>query len=677
MAKGTTPTDMQNMDVSNLQNDYHDANNGILYNLVPSNKFDSFTVTFLKQKTFQEMSELLNKEYTFKCNANGTATTATTLAGNQKVVLSLYKTKKLLIQGNGSWEWRNTVFRDFSSQLTPLIPADTQINPGNTPNRHVSEPMNMEDTASNSRPIHKLYDTLINEIISPKDASTPSNAKIRETRQSSRKKSTDETNRNSSQENASVADSYNEQNNITVELDDENEATSENISSGERSGSSNAVNQISLVKQDLQKQRKENKELQKSARDLLQETQTLKKENNKLRQAIGAKDSELNIAKRKLQNNSKTIQQHEQSIADLKKKLASVSADSLVFGEQKDKLKEEVKILKAEKLKLVDKLMQTTTVSDSLEDKLEREFEILRQELSNEIKEVKEHIRKSAELTKQPTSSTSSAHTTTNVNSGNKNNSNAEPASSSRISETGVKTVFIAGDDTTSVLSTRILSDSNISVKIKSHKDGKLMTLESTLDKLSEDKGNYTKSLSAVVLHAGANNITNAESVESIVHDLKKVTDTIRKLNPKVKILVSSTIPRRNDRLVNSAIASANQSVKNACQEHNLVYIDNDKNFYEDRKPDVSLYKDAVSLNKKGGKFLGQNIKAALQTVLGLQSQGDREPSATVHKQDFRFRPPPRQSDQPRRIDQPRPMIPPWMAFYPPWMPAHPQQHWK
>ena len=181
-----------------------------------------------------------------------------------------------------------------------------------------------------------------------------------------------------------------------------------------------------------------------------------------------------------------------------------------------------------------------------------------------------------------------------------------------------------------------------------------------------------------MVLHAGANNITDAESVESIVHDLKKVTDTIRKVNPEVKILVSSTIPRRNDRLVNSAIASANQSIKNACQVHNLVYIDNDKNFYKDRKPDVSLYKDAVSLNKKGGKFLGQNIKTALQTVLGLQPQGDREPSATIHRQDFRFRPPPRRSDQPRRIDQPRPMIPPWMAFYPPWMPAHShQQHWK
>ena len=232
---------------------------------------------FLNKKTFQEISKLLNNEYTFKCNANGTATTATTLAGNQKVVLSLYKTKKLLIQGNGSWEWRNTVFREFSSQLTSLIPADTQINPGNTPNRHVSEPMNMENTSSHSRPINKLYDTLINEIISPKDASTPSNAKIRETRQSSRKRSTDETNSNSAQESASVADSYNEQNNITMELDDENETTSENLPSGERSGSSNAVNQTSLVKQDLEKQRKENKELQKSARDLLQETQTLKK----------------------------------------------------------------------------------------------------------------------------------------------------------------------------------------------------------------------------------------------------------------------------------------------------------------------------------------------------------------------------------------------------------------
>ena len=98
------------------------------------------------------------------------------------------------------------------------------------------------------------------------------------------------------------------------------------------------------------------------------------------------------------------------------------------------------------------------------------------------------------------------------------------------------------------------------------------MTLESTLDKLSEDKGDYTKHLNAVVLHAGANNITDAESAESKVQDLKKVTDIIRKVNPEVKILVSSTIPRRNDRLVNSAIASANQFVKYACQEHNLVY---------------------------------------------------------------------------------------------------------
>ena len=231
--------------------------------------------------------------------------------------------------------------------------------------------------------------------------------------QTSWKKSTYETNRKSTQENASVADSFNERNNSTVVLD--------------------YVNQITLMNQDLEKQRKENNELQKSARDLLQETQTLKKENSKLRQTIGAKDSELNIAKRKLQNNAKTNQQHEQSIADLKKKLASVSADSLVFGEQKDKLKEEVKILKAEKLKLVDKVMQNTAVSDSLEDKLEREFENLRQELSNEIKEVKEHIRKTAKSTKQPISSTPSTHTANNGNSGNKNNSNAEPESISKL----------------------------------------------------------------------------------------------------------------------------------------------------------------------------------------------------------------------------------------------------
>ena len=128
-------SDMQTLEDSNTTHDYQDDNNGILYSLAPSKSFDSFNVTVFKEQTFKEITQLLNVEYTFKTNCNGSGTIATTEAGSQKVVLTLYNSKKLLIQGAGSWEWRNTVFRDISRKLMPCNSEDTQINPGNTPNR--------------------------------------------------------------------------------------------------------------------------------------------------------------------------------------------------------------------------------------------------------------------------------------------------------------------------------------------------------------------------------------------------------------------------------------------------------------------------------------------------------------------------------------------------------------
>ena len=126
---------MQTLNDPNTTNYYQDDNNGVLYNLVNSKNIDSFTVTFFNEQTFKEITEILNAEYTFKTNSNGSGTIATTEAGSQKVVLNLYNSKKLLIQGAGSWEWRNTAFRDISRKLTPCNVENTQINPGNTPNR--------------------------------------------------------------------------------------------------------------------------------------------------------------------------------------------------------------------------------------------------------------------------------------------------------------------------------------------------------------------------------------------------------------------------------------------------------------------------------------------------------------------------------------------------------------
>ena len=647
-------SDMQTLDDSNTTHDYQDDNTGVLYSLAPSKSFDSFTVTVFKEQTFKEITQLLNAEYTFKTNSNGSGTIATTEAGSQKVVLTLYNSKKLLIQGAGSWEWRNTVFRDISRKLMPCNSEDTQINPGNTPNRLRSESV-MVANKNSSPAINKIVDTLINKITSPRAASTPVNPKTAEAQNTSKTTSTAKTKKTSIKSSTSSISNQDDNDNV-IDL-----VSSPTVVTG----------QITAIKLELEKQKKENKELQKTSRDLLTQTQTLKKENEKLRNAVGAKESETNIAKKKLQENSKTIKQHEQKIKEIQNKNASASADRLLLAEQNTKLKDEIKDLKAEKLKLVDILMQNTGASDTLESKLERGFEELKEELANEIKEIKEQISKSMRITGQQNS--------TSLNRDNiernlpQNMQNAATPTAAANKEPSTKNVFIVGDDTTSVLSPRILSDTNMSVKVKTHRGGNILTLKNTLEKMASDSLHYLKNMQAVVLHAGANDISDAQPAESVANELEKAASVIKKVNPDAKILISSITPRRNDRLVNSAISEANRSIINTCQEHNFMFIDNDKNFYKDNKPDVSLYKDGINLNKKGGKFLGQNIQEALRTILAAtEPRRDRGPRQPADKQDFRYR------ATPRREDHPRPMIPPWMAFYPPWMPAHPPPHyWK
>ena len=122
--------------------DYRDANTSSLYDLIPSSKKDSCTVTFYTQDTFNEVAKFLQAQYSFQTNSNNTALTTDTSVNKQKVVLTLYKNRKLLIQGAGSWTWRNTVFRDISAQLTisvvdlsqsTTIHTATDNSIGNTP----------------------------------------------------------------------------------------------------------------------------------------------------------------------------------------------------------------------------------------------------------------------------------------------------------------------------------------------------------------------------------------------------------------------------------------------------------------------------------------------------------------------------------------------------------------
>ena len=158
-------------------------------------------------------------------------------------------------------------------------------------------------------------------------------------------------------------------------------------------------------------------------------------------------------------------------------------------------------------------------------------------------------------------------------------------------------------------LSSRLMSSNNMSVKIKTHREGRIETIENSLVKLSEEDRSYLTNLNAIILHAGAGNITDADTPDSIVNKLKDAAETIHNVSPEARIIMPSILLRRNDRITNTVISETNHAFKDVCQEQDYVSIANDKVFLKDGRHDVSLYRDPLILNKKGGTFLRQNMQ--------------------------------------------------------------------
>lgn len=107
----------------NLQNPF----NVTVYDLKTSKNFESCTVIFFTQDKFNELTDLLKTQY--KCNQNPktTALISSQLVENQNITLTLYTSRKLLIQGAGCWSWRNTVFCELATCLSVASAEDNSI----------------------------------------------------------------------------------------------------------------------------------------------------------------------------------------------------------------------------------------------------------------------------------------------------------------------------------------------------------------------------------------------------------------------------------------------------------------------------------------------------------------------------------------------------------------------
>ena len=125
---------------SDIPADFHDKNNGVLYVVKESCLGESITISFYDKAVFEQVYERLTNIYLFTLNQPQTGHMTTTTIGKEKVVITAFKTGKLLIQGNESKLWKNTMFRATIENLSGKIPFTKNDKAGSEPDQTTSTP---------------------------------------------------------------------------------------------------------------------------------------------------------------------------------------------------------------------------------------------------------------------------------------------------------------------------------------------------------------------------------------------------------------------------------------------------------------------------------------------------------------------------------------------------------
>ena len=644
--------------------DYDDKHNGSLYDIAPSNNGECFTAIFYTDQTFKEITELLEHEYKFQPNKDNNGQEADVLLYDKKVVINLYKNKKMIIQGAGSKLWRNSVYRMLTDKLTPRqsLSIKTEHSLDESTDEVVCTYVETPVKHTQKGPVKNTLNKMMNKVSSPGTSIKPKRKN----------------------EPIQIADEMDEIVTLPIVVPE---------------ASSEKQDTIQSYKSHLEKQFRENKQLQDNLKEMMCQSKLLKSENEKLQKVVVDLKTENQTLKSKLSGCDEKVKETQQQIKTLKSQLAKESGNNLVAAEENNKLKKRNNVVTQEKEKLLDQLMQSSTSTESVENKIESELQDFKDIVLEELQEIKAKIESSRTLqnnritsniessqklpvnkSKDTSDNQTSVPTVRNRIEPAQSNSN-EPAQRNRHESTLEngqplnitnkhssirKAAFIAGDSITSILSTKRMSDEKLKVNVKTHSGGRVRFVEHSLIKLAEDETSAMRQAQTVVLHVGTNNVSDADQSESIADDMKDLADTIHNINKDAKIIVSSILPRRNDKLVNQAIEKTNESLKNACEEKGYHFLDNTESFMKDNKPNTALYKDNLHLNPRGGRTLGENIKQKIQHILNIQvNDGERDNSNSRQQgQNFQNG---RQPGRRRFMNNRGMMYMPVPMFQPPW----------
>ena len=239
-------------------------------------------------------------------------------------------------------------------------------------------------------------------------------------------------------------------------------------------------------------------------------------------------------------------------------------------------------------------MVSTTDTSDMIEEKLETGFHNSTDLILKEMTELKNQFEKSVSSTK----TIPFPRTTITQEPSSSWSSNTQDATNTTVEGTEQQTagershnVFIAGDCITSILSQNKMVHANIQVKIKSHSNGSLKDIHDTIITMAQDDDEYICDIDAFIIHAGTNNLSDGGSIESVTKQYKELAETVKHINYDCPIIISSVLPRKNDRLANQVIAETNRSLKQLCESESYIFLENTENFLSDGAPDASLYK--------------------------------------------------------------------------------------
>ena len=433
--------------------DYDDKHNGSLYDIAPSNNGECFTAIFYTDQTFKEITELLEQEYKFHPNTDNNGQKADVLLYDKKVIINLYKNKKMVIQGAGSKLWRNSVYRMLTDKLTPRQSLSIK-------NEHSLDESSDEVVCTyietlvkhtQTGPVKKIQNKIMNKVCSPGTSSEPKR--------------------------------QNEPIQIPHEVDE-----TVTLPKVVPETSSEKQDSIQSYKSRLEKQYRETKQLQDNLKEMMCQSKLLKSENEKLQKAVVDLKTENQTLKSKLSGCDEKVKETQQQIKTLKSQLAKESGNNLVAVEENNKLKKRISVVTQEKEKLLDQLMQSSTSTESVENKIESELQDFKEIVLEELQEIKAKIESSRTLqnnkitldieSSQTLPVNNSKDTSDNLTSVPAVRNRIEPAQSNRnkpaqrnrhestlgngqplnmINEHSSfrKTAFIAGDSITSILSTK------------------------------------------------------------------------------------------------------------------------------------------------------------------------------------------------------------------------------